>query len=215
MLTITIFAAQLAQKEAQLLIANQLHSDDVQRISTLRADLAQQHTELNSLQNQLEAAKEREMASSVAADLDNLLDDPDQMPAEVQQLMSSLRREQHQPMADVPAKLQHLQQQLQRKETEMQERDAAMQQLLRGADRIEDVQKETLKQLSDSQSEVELSVFISIKQECRVSLGLCPAFSNKPFDMACKLYSTENLHLETFAKIFCFVAHSSMTQRRQ
>ena len=154
MSTINTFALQLAQKEAQLAIANQLHSDDVQRISMLRAELAQQHAELKSLQTQLEAAKERESAPSVAADLDDLLDDPDQMPAEVHQLMSSLRREQDQPVADLAGKLQHMQQQLQRKEAEMQERDAAMQQLLRGADRIEDVQKQTLKQLSDSQSEV-------------------------------------------------------------
>ena len=145
---------QLAQKEAQLAIANQLHIHDEQRLSMLHAELAQQHAELKSLQIELESAKERETAASVAADLDDLLDDPDQMPAEVHQLMSSLRRESPRQETDLPAQLQKLQQQLQRKEAETQERDAAMQQLLRGADRIEVVQRDTLKQLAESQSEV-------------------------------------------------------------
>lgn len=106
------------------------------------------------MQLQLEAAKERETAASVAADLDRILDDPDQLPVEAHQLMSSLRREAHDSESELSAKLQQLQQQLQRKEEEMREHDAAMQQLLRGADRIEEVQRSTLAQLADAQSEV-------------------------------------------------------------
>ena len=94
------------------------------------------------------------MASSVAADLDCILDDPDQLPVEAHQLMSSLRREAPNLGHDLPAQLRQLRKQLQRKEEEMKERDAAMQQLLRGADRIEDVQRSTLAQLADAQSEV-------------------------------------------------------------
>ena len=94
------------------------------------------------------------MASSVAADLDRILDDPDQLPVEAHQLMSSLRRDAPNLDHDLPAQLRQLRKQLQRKEEEMKERDAAMQQLLRGADRIEDVQRSTLAQLADAQSEV-------------------------------------------------------------
>lgn len=121
----------------------------------MHAELSQQHAEVQSLQTQLEAVNEREMASSVAAGLDHLLDDPDHMPAEVHQLMSSLQRgSAKQSNEGLPARLQQLQKQLQRQEEEMKGRDLAMQQLLRGSDRIEDVQRDTLKQLADAQSEV-------------------------------------------------------------
>jgi len=145
---------QLAQRESQLEIAEQQNVRFEREISALHAELSQQHAEVQSLQAQLEVVSEREMASSVAADLDHLLDDPDQLPAEAHQLMSSLRREPAQSDEDLPAKLQQLQKQLQRKEEEMRDRDAAMQQLLRGADRIEDVQRDTLRQLADAQSAV-------------------------------------------------------------
>jgi len=145
---------QLAQRESQLEIAEQQNVRFEREISALHAELSQQHAEVQSLQAQLEAVNEREMASSVAADLDHLLDDPDQLPAEAHRLMSSLRREPAQSDEDLPAKLQQLQKQLQRKEEEMKNRDLAMQQLLRGADRIEDVQRDTLRQLADAQSEV-------------------------------------------------------------
>ena len=120
----------------------------------MHAELSQQHAEVQSLQLQLEAAKERETASSVAADLDRILDDPDQLPVEAHQLMSSLRRDAPDSERELPAQLRQLQKQLQRKEEEMKERDAAMEQLLRGANRIEDVQRSTLEQLADAQSEV-------------------------------------------------------------
>ena len=145
---------QLSQRESQLAKANQRHVQFEQQITALRAELTQQHAEAHSLQAQLEAVNERELASSVAADLDHLLDDPDQLPAEVHQLMSSLRRDSKQSDIDLQAKLQQLQKQLQKKEEEMKERDSAMQQLLRGADRIEDVQRSTLQQLTNAQSEV-------------------------------------------------------------
>lgn len=145
---------QLAQRESQLKVAEQQRVRFEQEISALHAELSQQHAEVQSLQDQLEVANEREMVSSVAADLDHLLDDPDQLPAEAHQLMSSLRREPAQSDEDLPAKLQQLQKQLQRKEEEMRERNSAMQQLLRGADRIEEVQRDTLRQLADAQSEV-------------------------------------------------------------
>jgi len=135
-------------------IAEQQNVRFEREISALHAELSQQHAEVQSLQAQLEAVNEREMASSVAADLDHLLDDPDQLPAEAHRLMSSLRREPGQSDEDLPAQLQQLQKQLQRKEEEGRERDSAMQQLLRGADRIEDVQRDTLRQLADAQSEV-------------------------------------------------------------
>jgi uncharacterized membrane protein YccC len=135
-------------------IAEQQNVRFEREISALHAELSQQHAEVQSLQAQLEAVNEREMASSVAADLDHLLDDPDQLPAEAHQLMSSLRREPGQSDEDLPAQLQQLQKQLQRKEEEGRECDSAMQQLLRGADRIEDVQRDTLRQLADAQSEV-------------------------------------------------------------
>ena len=152
-LTVTC-GLQLAQRESQLEVADQQHVRFKREISALHTELSQQHAEVQSLQAQLEVVSEREMASSVAADLDHLLDDPNQLPAEAHQLMSSLRRESAQSDEDLPAKLQHLQKQLQRKEEEMRDRDSAMQQLLRGADRIEDVQKDTLRQLADAQSKV-------------------------------------------------------------
>lgn len=145
---------QLAQKEAQLAATDQQHVQSEQQVQALRAELIQQHAEVHSLQSQLEAARERETAASVAADLDRILDDPDQLPVEAHQLMSSLQRDAPESQRELPAKLQQLQKQLQRKEEEMQERDATMQQLLRGADRIEDVQRSTLAQLADAQSEV-------------------------------------------------------------
>ena len=145
---------QLAQKETELAVADQHQDEFEQQISALHAELSQQHAEVRSLRSQLEAANEREMAASVAADLDHILDDPDQLPAEIHQLMSSLRQEGADSERGLPAKLQHLQRQLQKKDEEMQQRDATMQQLLRGADRIEDVQKETLAQLADAQSQV-------------------------------------------------------------
>lgn len=145
---------QLAQRESQLKVAEQQHVRFEREISALHAELSQQHAEVQSLQAQLEVVSEREMASSVGADLDHLLDDPDQLPAEAHWLMSSLRREPGQSDEGLPAQLQQLQKQLQRKEEEGRERDSAMQQLLRGADRIEDVQRDTLRQLADAQSEV-------------------------------------------------------------
>ncbi|DBB05674.1 TPA: hypothetical protein ACH3X1_012287 [Trebouxia sp. C0004] len=145
--------AQLAQRESQLGVAKQQHVRFEQEISALRAELSQQHAEVQSLQAQLGVVNEREMASLVAADLDHLQDDPDQLPAEARQLMSSLRRGPAQSGEHLPAKLQQLQKQLQRNEEEMRGRDAAMQQLLRGADRIEVVQRDTLRQLADAQSE--------------------------------------------------------------
>ncbi len=145
---------QLAQRESQLKVAKQQRVRFEREISALHAELSQQHAEVQSLQAQVEVVSEREMASSVAADLDHLLDDPDQLPAEAHRLMSSLRREPGQSDEDLPAQLQQLQKQLQRKEEEGRERDSAMQQLLRGADRIEDVQRDTLRQLADAQSEV-------------------------------------------------------------
>lgn len=147
---------QLAQKESQLAVADQQHVQFEQQIRALRAELGQQHAEVQSLQSQLEVAKEQEMAASVAADLDHILDDPDQLPAEAHQLMSSLRRDTPDSQRELPAKLQQLQKQLRRKEEEMKERDVAMQQLLRGADRIEEVQRATLAQLVDAQSEVSI-----------------------------------------------------------
>ncbi|KAA6428913.1 MAG: hypothetical protein FRX49_01023 [Trebouxia sp. A1-2] len=145
--------AQLAQRESQLEVAEQQRVRFEREISALHAELSQQHAEVQSLQAQLEVVNEREMASSLAADLDHLLDDPDQLPAEAHQLMSSLQRDPAQSDQDLPAKLQQLQKQLHRMEEDMRDRDAAMQQLLRGADRIEDVQRDTFRQLADAQSE--------------------------------------------------------------
>ena len=145
---------QLAEKESQLSVADRRHVQFEQQISALHAELSQQRAEVTALQAQLEAVSEREMAASVAADLDQILDDPDQLPAEAHQLMSSLRRETPGIDRELPAKLHQLQKQLQKKEEEMRERDSTMQQLLRGADRIEDVQKATLVQLADAESEV-------------------------------------------------------------
>lgn len=120
----------------------------------MRAALTQQHAEVQSLQSQLEAAKERELAASVAADLAQILDDPDQLPVEAHQLISSLRKDAPDSERGLHARLQQLQKQLHSKEEQMKERDLAMQQLLRGADRIEEVQRATLAQLADAQSEV-------------------------------------------------------------
>ncbi|KAL0022501.1 hypothetical protein WJX79_002808 [Trebouxia sp. C0005] len=56
-------------------------------------------------------------------------------------------------LAQRESQLEVAEQQRVRMEEDMRDRDAAMQQLLRGADRIEDVQRDTFRQLADAQSE--------------------------------------------------------------
>lgn len=204
---------QLAQKASQLAAADQQHVHFEQQIEALRAELTQQHAEVYSLQSQLEAVNEREMAASVAADLDRVLDDPDQLPAEAHQLMSSLRREVPASDLELPAKLRQLQQQLQRKEEEMKERDSAMQQLLRGADRIEDVQKATLAQLADAQSEVPPFNSLSPFRVQSQSLIL-PGRWDSPDRCHCWWQSSSkpcNIVHRNLSPVSCLVASASVT----
>ena len=138
---------QLAQKESQLVVADQQHFKFQQQINAL-------HAEVQRLHSQLDTTREQELAAAVAADLNHILDDPDQLPAEADQLMSSLKTDAPESERELPAKLRQLQKQLRKKEEEMKERDLAMQQLLKGADRIEELQRVTLAQLAHAQSEV-------------------------------------------------------------
>ena len=69
--------------------------------------------------------------------------------------MSSLQREDPaNPDREASGQLQKLRKQLQVRGEELQQRDSAMQQLLRGAERIEEAQKATLRQLATTQLEV-------------------------------------------------------------
>lgn len=110
---------------------------------------------MKALQAELDSLKESQDESALVNDLDRLLSDPDHLPLEAEQLMSSLRREAPaNPDQEAPGQLQKLRRQLQVQEEELQKRDSAMQQLLRGAERIEEAQKNTLQQLANAQIEV-------------------------------------------------------------
>ena len=74
--------------------------------------------------------------------------------------MSSLQREgPANPDQEASGQLQRLRRQVQVKGEELQQRDTAMQQLLRGAERIEEAQKTTLQQLARAQLEVGSAFF--------------------------------------------------------
>ena len=150
-----LYMMQLAERESQLADASHRQALSDQEISQLRAELADQNTVVQTLQAELASFKESQDESALVNDLDRLLSDPDHLPLEAEQLMSSLRRgAPANPDHEPPGQLQKLRRQLQVREEELQKRDSAMQQLLRGAERIEEAQKNTLQQLATAQIEV-------------------------------------------------------------
>lgn len=114
---------------------------------------------MQSMQEKVDGLEESQAESALVNDLDRLLSDPDHLPLEAEELMSSLRREAPaNPDREASGQLQKLRKQLQAREEELRERNSAMQQLLRGAERIEQAQKDTLQQLADAQNEVRFLV---------------------------------------------------------
>ncbi|KAL0022870.1 hypothetical protein WJX77_001841 [Trebouxia sp. C0004] len=135
-------AARL-QNSLQVLQSKLQDRDD--QVSAYEIQTQQLQTILNKRANDSRAAGQA--TNEVVAQLaqrESQLGVAKQQHVRFEQEISALRAELSQ---------QHAEKQLQRNEEEMRGRDAAMQQLLRGADRIEVVQRDTLRQLADAQSE--------------------------------------------------------------
>ena len=146
---------QLAERESQLEGASHRQALTDDHIQQLHAELASKEAIIETMQAEVDSLKETQAESALVDDLDRLLSDPGHLPLEAEQLMSSLRREAPvNPDQEASGQLQKLRNQLQLREEELQKRDLAMQQLLRGAERIEEAQKGTLQQLANAQIKV-------------------------------------------------------------
>lgn len=158
---------QLAERDSQLSAASQRQAASDHHIRQLHAELADKGAAIQTMQAKVEGLEESQAESALVDDLDRLLSDPDHLPLEAEELMSSLRREvPANPDWEASGQLQRLRKQLQAREEELQKRDSAMQQLLRGAERIEEAQMDTLQRLAEAQTQVGLLTQISTSAQC-------------------------------------------------